>query len=142
VTCLRFAWQEDVGRDRPSGARSLHLDEVRLARIECDVDRIELYQRVQRRAGDADKSADRSLVSTEAPAERRPDFRVTEIELGRSDCDASTQKVRSVNARRLQEGTYFWRGVDMNYPQKGATHSPQAQVPGRWAVPARPRWRS
>lgn len=58
---------------------------MRLAWIERDVDRIELHQRVQWRAGDADKGADRRLVPTEAPGERRADFRVAEVELGRPD---------------------------------------------------------
>ena len=44
----RFAGQQDLGLDLAGRARLLDLGEIRLARIEGDVDRVELHQRVQR----------------------------------------------------------------------------------------------
>jgi hypothetical protein len=44
-----------------------------------------LYQRVQRRAGGADKGTDRSLVPTEPPGERGSDLRIAEVEFRRAD---------------------------------------------------------
>ena len=59
----------------------LDLGKFGLARVERDIDRVKLDERVERRAGDADQRADRRLVAPEPAVERRANFGVAEIEL-------------------------------------------------------------
>src|SRR4029077_5491270 len=85
VARLRLTRQKNVGHDFPGGARLPDHGKIGLARIECDVDRIELHQSVQRRADCADQRADRSLVAAEPSRKWCANLGIAEIELGRSD---------------------------------------------------------
>ena len=69
---LRLRWRraKDFRLDRPDAPRLLNLRKLRLARVERDVDRIELNDGVERRARAVDQRADRRPIASDAARER------------------------------------------------------------------------
>ncbi len=75
------ACERNLGVDFASGPRRRDLDEIRFARVEGHVNRVELDERIERPARRTDQRALSGLVTPEPACERRADLGVAKIEL-------------------------------------------------------------
>ena len=73
--------QGNLRLDLARRARLRDLGQIGFARVERDVDRIELHERVERSARRADQRAYRRLIAPQPAGERGADFGIAEIEL-------------------------------------------------------------